>query len=810
MLFGSLAAARAQVIGGPLRSLPGQWSKFAFTDGVAGHSTWPPTYFWRLTGVDSVAGIARSQWLDAECVSTASPEILVRWAPRTTTGLVEVRDGEPQESKLLADHVVQLSLKGSSIIIVGPDTLEGGQTVKAEYAAKEVSGWSEEYYWHVEGADSVAGVSRAELLINGDFRTPQPTCTIFWNATDSTGSIELRVGRAEQPDETVGYLTVARIGCPSRYRILADWASNGSSQSARTVRSGSFVLCPNDRYVLGVSMRNGRQYWKITYYTEYGEQYQEAWTEINPMGRTGTPAPNFYMKCYEEVPCISGPLTTFPFDNRSFQPHFTRDPSVSGPGVGPFFCGGGLGRGRITSALIESTTSGALSGLLCRNNTRLSTQIKVYYGVGSAGSVSLNTSGPLCPNQSYTATTGNAQYATGYEWEFSYSGVYSHSLVTTSPSVGIFISANSAGQQLRVRVRPFKGSGPNSVNPELCEWIGEWVSTGDYTINAVPAAPVSINFVSAPVVLNQPATLRVNGGSGPDFRWTASGPNGGLIFIDPITLTPTNTITATGGIRTVEARFPAVGTYTISVRSINPGLTCGIGTPLTTTFTIDPNQVVTCPSARFTPSGCTYFSPYTGGPYAFDNVPHPTANPINWFELTNGFNPTLSYFLTPPIVRPSGSRPVYAAQNPGTPGKWVFHFDRNQSLPNPTSIQFDLYVTNQTGTSIRLCSYNYNVVQCRPGQSGIDGDNVLLDEARVMLIPNPADDATARVRVEVPGQVCERAELYDVRGQLLQTAAATEHGATAPHFDLSQVAAGVYVVKAYSAGQVLTHRLVRQ
>ena len=116
MLFGSLTAARAQVISGPVSSLPGNRSTFQYTSSAGSNAAnWPASYFWRLAGVDSVAGIARSQWATTGCVHTASPTISVRWATTANVGIVEVRDGNIRESQLVAAHQTQLGSKLEAI-----------------------------------------------------------------------------------------------------------------------------------------------------------------------------------------------------------------------------------------------------------------------------------------------------------------------------------------------------------------------------------------------------------------------------------------------------------------------------------------------------------------------------------------------------------------------------------------------------------------------------------------------------------------------------------------------------------------------
>ena len=317
--LGVRAQGGTPALTGPTSGAPGQWSTFQYQSGAASSSAnWPADHFWHVLGADSVAGIPRADLLDDQSFRTPTQTVSIRWAASTTSGLVQARAGIPNESALLVERTVTMEQPsgGTGITIVGADTASGS---KPEiYTVQGLAAWTDDYFWHVEGADSIQGVDLGDYLDDGSFQTSGPQVTLFASESSPHTIISLMRKSSDGPVQ-VATFTAARYRGD---RITADQKpANTANWRPRTRRGDQILICSSSDWGFAVTYEATHQWYKIIYYTESGSRYEELWEEHETVNSGGYLYPHdittFYARWYEYVPA-----SPYPTNNSTDQPDY--------------------------------------------------------------------------------------------------------------------------------------------------------------------------------------------------------------------------------------------------------------------------------------------------------------------------------------------------------------------------------------------------------------------------------------------------------------------------------------------------------
>ncbi len=798
--------ACGQTITGPANGVPGHWSTYQYqpqSPTAANSAAWPAACFWRVTGADSVAGIARADLLNDYSFQSLAPTIRVRWAAAATDGLVEVRLGQPAESTVLVARAVALGPKGSDpdIVIVGPDTVEGGGA-PVLYQIEGLAKWSDDYFWRVEGADSIQGVPLGDYLADSSFRTAGPEVIVHWSAQADDGTITVFESR---PGDQGGDVVVAKLkikipkelNCKHQndYRIKADIFNGNLNQQASTERSGQLIVCPDETYALGVNLKNAYQRWRVIYYTENGDSYTEGWRERyhrDPF--TNKYAPLCKVTWYAYTPCTAAVSTTFPNDNSTFQPHYEGE-NWSG-------CVS-VGSRRIVWARLESQTENARTGFLCfpRN---LTTTLDVFYGVGPASNVQIAGILPLCSGNQYSVTATAAAHATSYEWELwnATDNTWVSRGSTSTPTWGFRAPSSSTDYALHVRVRPRRDNS-SQWSPDPCDWIGRWEYTPQTAVAPITGKPTAMYLDVLPATIGNNNVLRVRPVAGATaYNWCMTDEDGNYFYTGlsrPSGQWDACSYTAQPF---VPCRFPPTGRFRISVQAVgsSSGVCNNWGADFTQEFAV--GGPATCPEAYNNVN--TQVLPRT--------KPHDT-DPLQtgrvWLE-SGKYNPAWSYafqsnFSDIPLThrKLDVSSSVF---NPLT-NEWTANLSWiGINLPEYHEYYIDMVVN--TGNAQIICSYWYEDNSLRPGQPSGSTDGALT--TRLMVYPNPATADELFVTASATGR-CQWAKLYDQQGNLVSETRA-ENLTLSDHLTLPirQLKPGLYTVRAFDGKRMVSALVNRQ
>ncbi len=699
-----------------------------------------------------------------------------------------------------------------SNILIGPDTVTTDQA--ATYQVDETLGidWSGEYFWHVEGADSIQGVALWDYQDDGIFQTDGPMVTVYPAEAPVAVSVKLFIKDNEGKDLLIASTT--SVNRPRDKHILAD----EKPASPSTNRGSSITVCANSDWAFGNRLRVDRQYFKIVYYTESGNRYEEMWMEKDDFDRRGfwnkNHPPTFYARWYEYVP-VPVPGSTYPTANSTDQPDYHPSDasqtfwssSYNYPITDPVTTA--LPGERIIQARVQSYAEDP-QGFPWVNY--LEQYLDVYYSVIPISSFSINAAS-LCLNQTYSGSADiNADTWYNYSeietrWydlttqqfvgvsNFTSVPGGSRSTTVTSPVLPL----STVGHQVQLQARPIR----RGATGWPCSYAGAWATATAYRVSSPLGMPASLSFQTYPIlarsstpsgtnVLNEIKITPVSGALNYYWvSWKLDGNTGRWERVNTL-LAPgtTNTSSSYYGAETsLRIGFQDPGFYRVVVYGKN---SCDQpGPALTQEFRV--GGPATCPPA---------YNYYNLPPAT---MPNGTTDGLIWLPAGT-FNPAWSYSFT---VRPPASttQRVLRAQRTTfnlASNQWesVLDYPNGTSLPTAGHYLVDLVVI--TGNGQIPCTYDYEDYFNRSSgtASGAAG-------GRLSIFPNPTTEDDLTISTPVTGH-CHWAKLFDQQGNLVREV--REEGELRDHLSLSMrhLLPGLYTVRAFDGERVVSSLVSRQ
>ncbi len=677
-----------------------------------------------------------------------------------------------------------------------------------------VADWPADLYWSVIGADSIDGVKApADRTGRREFTTTAATIRIRWAEPakleraqsgadasaldaplpDAPGTVELRRNAPNGSVKTIAAVSttlwVAGTDC---YHIKGNYSPNGwnvSGVSVSTRRDAGVTVCPTNVWVFSNSRPAKYHYFVVTYTSNLGNTRTLRFRETMGNSSVKHPAPGFIVQMngagagsqtYWEVdatPVISGAITW-----------------------------GSASEATIKTKLQAISEQGADVSSLCLS-ANYSTDIEFTVGVEPLAYLSYpNPPATLCATQAVAPfVAGYSSSSTAVEWAW-FDATTRQQLTTSAftpppPSANPMVYWNTTvpislgGRRVTMGARAIR----RTANGSACDANGAWLYGPAFNITPVPGPPT--NLVIAPgtvVTATVTPPTPIVGTTVTGYVWTASA---------PILSGPTSAVsTLTGPAATVALSVPSASatplTYTLTVAAVGA---CGVGTPISQTFTI--GGTPTCPTSLVRiPSDDLRYIDLT----------------INRREIYFvGTNPfwDYSFFAANPL--PVGSQNVIATPfsrcNNGLQERGVIiEYQSAPNKPIPTSFQLLTNVISGTGAGQLVTSCTNTITvwcpSCQPQRPATGEANGNLDEvsgSAMSLAPNPTAAQSVRVMASQTG-TCHYAELYDLRGVRLRRVEASTEAVAELTLPLDNVRPGVYMVRAFDGKRVSTLRLVRE